>query len=47
MINFKEEIKKYEYILTIDDVGKKVEEDSDKNDILEILEYISTKIEKN
>ncbi len=44
MINFEEEVKKYEFIMTIDEVAGKAMEEKEKEDVIEILELISDKI---
>ncbi|MCL2377173.1 MAG: hypothetical protein FWC76_07255 [Defluviitaleaceae bacterium] len=43
MINFDEELKKYKPALEVDDLQEKVG-GSDVKDILEILQYLSTKV---
>ncbi|MFV0503813.1 MAG: hypothetical protein ACK5LT_07580 [Lachnospirales bacterium] len=44
MINYEEELKKFDYIKTVEEVGKAVEEDSEKSDVKEILEFISKRL---
>ncbi len=43
MINFKDEIEKYDEKLLIDDVAKDIERDRDE-DILDILSYIKKNV---
>ncbi len=44
MIDFDDEIKKYEFILTVEEVAQKVGVESTENDFLKILETINEKI---
>ncbi len=44
MIDFEDEIKKYEFILTVEEVAQKVGVESEENDFLTILETINEKI---
>ncbi len=45
MINFEEEIGKYEYILTVEEVAHKVGVENEQNDFIKILETINNKID--
>ncbi len=45
MINFEEEIAKYEYILTVEEVAHKVGLENEQNDFIKILEAINEKID--
>ncbi len=44
MIDFEEEINKYEYILTVEEVAQKVSVENDENDFIKILEMINSKL---
>lgn len=45
MIDFDEEISKYEYILTIEEVEQKVMSETKQNDVVKLLEMINSKLE--
>lgn len=45
MIDFEEEISKYEYILTIEEVEQKVMTETKQNDVVKLLEMINSKLE--
>ncbi len=45
MINFDEEINKYEYVLTVEEVAQKVEQENEQNDFLKLLKMINDKID--
>lgn len=47
MIDFEEEINKYEYILTIEEVEQKVMSEKNENDVIRLLEMINKKIESS
>ncbi len=44
MIDFEEEINKYEYILTVEEVAQKVNVENDENDFIKLLEMINNKL---
>lgn len=44
MIDFNEEINKYEFILTVEEVAQKVGVENEENDFLKLLEMINNKI---
>lgn len=47
MIDFEDEIGKYEFILTVEEVAQKVGVESDENDFLKLLDMINNKIDNN
>lgn len=47
MIDFKNEIGKYEYILTVEEVAKQVSVENEQNDFIKILETINNNLENS
>lgn len=45
MIDFEEELNKYEYILTVEEVAEKVGLENEANDFVKLLEMINNKID--
>ncbi len=46
MIDFEEELNKYEYILTVEEVAQKVGLEKEENDFVKLLEMINEKIDE-